>query len=252
MPSGNLRAKNGFAGLNAFQLKSIAIAAMFVDHIAWAFVPMLSPLGIAMHFVGRITGPIMFFFISEGYQKTKNINRYTLRLGIFAIISYLPFFYFDSGTLPSAQKFAPVGVIYTLFLGLLALRAKKEIKNKALSIAAILLCIAASFIGDWGGVGVVLVLLFNIFFGNYKMQFVAVGTVFAVMSLPELIGGIFLASAQGVGVGLIQLGMFMPLFLLGLYNGQQGRAGKFSKWVFYVFYPAHLLLLALLKQFVLK
>ena len=33
--------------------------------------------------------------------------------------------------------------------------------------------------------------------------------------------------------------------LLGLYNGQRGRGGK---WLFYVFYPAHLLLLWLVGQ----
>ena len=44
-------------GLNAWQLKLIAIVAMVIDHLAFSFVPDGTFLAVAMHFIGRITGP---------------------------------------------------------------------------------------------------------------------------------------------------------------------------------------------------
>jgi len=48
-----------------------------------------------------------------------------------------------------------------------------------------------------------------------------------------------------------QLGVFLVVPLLMLYNGARG-GGKYSKWIFYVFYPTHLLILALLKMYLIK
>ena len=42
---------------------------------------------------------------------------------------------------------------------------------------------------------------------------------------------------------LWQLGMFLFIPLLLLYNGEPGSRHPFHKWFFYVFYPAHLLVL---------
>ena len=77
--------------LNSNALKYIAIIAMLIDHIAWAFVPFSSALGQIMHLIGRFTAPIMCYFISEGYFHTKDVKKYIFRIGIFAIISQLPF-----------------------------------------------------------------------------------------------------------------------------------------------------------------
>ena len=77
--------------ISANKLKFIAIIAMLIDHIAVAFVSNQSILGQAMHMIGRVTMPIMCYFIAEGYYKTHNIKKYALRLLIFSIISYYPF-----------------------------------------------------------------------------------------------------------------------------------------------------------------
>ena len=41
--------------MNRTQLKLLAVAAMLVDHLAWAFVPLDTPLAQGMHTVGRLT-----------------------------------------------------------------------------------------------------------------------------------------------------------------------------------------------------
>ena len=87
--------------LNRNQIKYIAIIAMIIDHIAWAFVPTTSVLGQVMHVIGRLTGPTMAFMIAEGYVHTRDVKKYAIRLGIFALISWPPFSLFENGVWPS-------------------------------------------------------------------------------------------------------------------------------------------------------
>ena len=81
--------------LTAYQLKVIAIVAMTIDHIAWMWVPATSPEGQIMHTIGRITAPIMCYLLSEGYIHTHDVRKYTLRLGITAVISAFAFCFFE-------------------------------------------------------------------------------------------------------------------------------------------------------------
>ena len=70
------------SGLDSNMLKLIARAAMTADHIAWLLFPgyPTDPLPIILHIIGRLTCPIMCFFIAEGYHYTRNIKKYTARL----------------------------------------------------------------------------------------------------------------------------------------------------------------------------
>ena len=94
--------------LNSNQLKLIAIVAMTVDHIAWAVFPgyPLDAVPVIMHIIGRLTCPIMCYFIAEGYHYTKNINKYTARLFIFAVISHFAYI-FASNDFVDAKSFIP-------------------------------------------------------------------------------------------------------------------------------------------------
>lgn len=57
-------------GLSRTQLKLIAICAMVCDHVAWGFLDFMTPLAQMMHVIGRLTIPIMCFFIAEGFRHT--------------------------------------------------------------------------------------------------------------------------------------------------------------------------------------
>ena len=78
-------------GLSLNHLKAVAVAAMVIDHIAFAFVPDGTLLAILLHSIGKITGPTMFFAAVEGCHHTRNLNRYLLRLAVFALVSWFPF-----------------------------------------------------------------------------------------------------------------------------------------------------------------
>ena len=90
-------------GLDGEALKLIAIFAMTVDHIAYAFVDNGTLLAIFMHAIGRITGPVMFYLAAEGYHHTRSVPRYILRLAVFALISFLPFQLFVYGRFGSTS-----------------------------------------------------------------------------------------------------------------------------------------------------
>lgn len=251
------------SGINGQQLKIIAIVAMFIDHAAGLFIGnYYSPLGMALHFVGRITAPIMFYLLVEGYHHTRNKNKYTLRLFIFAVISYLPFVYFHSETLlntiPPADAFLSQSVIFTLFLALLMLRALHEIANPIVKCVVIVLLILVSPLGDWGYTGMFMVLVFDLLRGDFNKQAIGYSVIVGIMLMDVISGWVKMVGTESFSVDAImaqsgyvfvQLGMFLPLILLKQYNGQIGKGGKFSKWIFYIFYPFHLVVLLLLKQF---
>ena len=82
--------------LDRFTLKVIAVAAMFVDHFAAMFLVGLTAgrfgwVYYVCRFIGRMTAPIMCFFLSEGFIHTSSRKRYIERMALFALISQ-PFY----------------------------------------------------------------------------------------------------------------------------------------------------------------
>ncbi len=242
-------------GFTSFILKLIAICAMLVDHIAWAFVPLFSFSGQFMHMIGRITMPIMCFFVAEGYYKTRNVKKYSLRLLIFSLVSYLPFIYFETGSLPNGITCLNWNVGFDLLAGLLALWTWDRMKNPLLRMVLIGLCFLLSFFADWSIFGVGFILLFGIFHGDFKRQAVSFSVwggamvLFGMIVLPMMrffAGGFLIFPYQMVLSQFYQAGIFIALPLLKLYSGRRG-GGKYGKWIFYIFYPLHLLLLGMIQ-----
>ena len=85
--------------LNSNAIKIIAIVAMTIDHVAWLVFPGYDNgiVPVILHIIGRLTCPIMCYFIAEGFHYTKNINKYTLRLFAFAFISHFAYIFAFSG-----------------------------------------------------------------------------------------------------------------------------------------------------------
>ncbi len=103
-------------GLDRTQLKLIAICAMVCDHVAWGFVDFMSPLGQIMHIIGRLTIPIMCFFVAEGFRKTSNVKGYVARMATFAVVAMIPFYLFFGEIYEYRQN-----IIFDLLLGLMML-----------------------------------------------------------------------------------------------------------------------------------
>jgi hypothetical protein len=243
-------------GMSIDTLKYIAIIAMAIDHMAHAFVPNGSVPAVIMHFIGATTGPVMFYAAVEGYHHTRNINKYMARLAVFAAISWLPFVYFRSGVLADTSYIRP-NVIYTILLGVAAIRIRRELKNPIVKTILILCLIILCIPADWGTLGIIIIIVFDYFYGNFKNQAfgycLIVSLHVGVLSLLTypfyglIYERSFSIDAEYYMQYLVNIGMFIPIILLNFYNGQKGKSGTFSKWVFYVFYPLHLLLLGFLQ-----
>lgn len=209
---------------------------MLIDHIAWAFVPLYTWPGQLMHFIGRLTGPTMAFFVAEGYAHTRSVPRYALRLGLFALLSWPAYCFFETG-----RWFGPYfGVIYTLFLGLLAVwicdRTRIPVWAKALAVAA--LCFLSRW-GDWPVFDVLWPVALYLWRDEPERKWTAYWLLCA--------GAAAYCALQidPLWRGWYNVGVFLPPLLLRYgYNGEAGSRRSFHKWFFYVFYPLHLLALA--------
>ena len=230
--------------LNRNQLKYIAIVAMLIDHIAWTFVPLYTVLGQVLQFIGRLTGPIMAYMIYEGYVHTRSIKKYVLRMGIFALISWVPFSLHEAHRFPTAS----FGVIFTLFLALLTLWMwDKANIPQPIKIALVIAACGLSLLGDWPIFDIMWPLFLLIDRGDPKKQWKD----FIIITIAEVVGAQF--SAIGTGQPfrqVFQFGAFLvPPVLMYLYNGEPGSKKAFHKWFFYIFYPVHLLALALIDMY---
>ena len=126
--------------MTAFVLKILASAFMLIDHIGAVF-----PAPDFFRYIGRMAFPIYLYLIAEGCTYSKNINKYAQRLGLFAIISEIPFdlaLRQPNGIyrgLPLKINFTSnTNVFYTLFLGVFAVIIYKKILEKANQLPALL------------------------------------------------------------------------------------------------------------------
>lgn len=240
--------------LDKNQLKVIAVVLMALDHLI-TFYP-ASPLYTPIVFLSRLTAPIMAFCAAEGFRLTRNRPRYLLRMALFAAISWLPFYYFEKGRLPT--DFSYQSVLYTLLLGLLAiwLWEAPALKGEGRTARSLLiLCKAAltlgilylSNAGDWRYWNVLFCMVFYFFRDDEPKlwaAFTAVALLYCMGVCPVTKQLIW---APRWGFSPARLGTLMALpFLKAFYNGQRGSRTALTTWGFYLFYPAHLLLLGLI------
>jgi len=242
--------------MSSFTLKMIAIITMLIDHIGAIFIPENTLLNTIFRGIGRLAFPIFVFLIVEGFYHTSNIKRYLARLGIFALLSEIPFdiaFYnsnysganlvreINKGAYAAVLKrmMQHQNVFFTLFLGLLLItlinRTEKKFSKQtiysSMMIAALTLafCFLALLLRtDYDFAGILLIAAFYLFRGNKALL---------TMSLLIVFGGIF----EGISILAV-----LSMIFISLYNGKKG---KDIKYFFYIFYPAHLLILFIVHLF---
>lgn len=239
--------ENRKRNLNGNTLKLIAILAMTLDHIAWLLFPGYSrePIAVILHILGRITAPIMWFFIAEGYFYTRNKKKYAMRLLLFAGISHFAYnFFFEIPFIPfQTGFFNQTSVIWALFIAFLALNltavSDRKIPPLAKTLLFILLCFIA-FPADWSCIAVLAIVWISDNRQNFKKQMLG-------MMICILVYALVYCLFLDFFYGLIQFGTVLSVPLLARYNGQKGNR-KGMKWLFYLYYPLHLLVLGIVKN----
>lgn len=231
--------------LNANHLKLIAIIAMTIDHVCDLIYPgfPVQPVPIGLHLVGRLTAPIMWFFVCEGFYYTHDAKKYMLRMGIFSVISHFAYcFAFGINPIPFRTGiFNQASVMYPLFVAVLVLwmqHTDLPMRNwvkLALSIVLIL----SAFPANWSCIAVLAII------GMYEKR----GDLRAQMKVMLLYVAMYAAVSflfVSKGYALAQTGVLLVYPVLKQYNGKKGTA-KWMKWFFYLYYPLHLVLIGLLR-----
>lgn len=235
-------------GLTGSCLKWIAIITMLIDHVGAALLTrvLLYASRYSQEYltseeyrniyeimrvtrsVGRIAFPIFCFLLVEGFVHTKNLSKYVLRLGIFVLISEIPF---DLTFSAKFLEFEYQNVMLTLLIGLLTMYGYSRLERKfqenyLLQYLCFLICTGIGMLvayllrTDYSYKGVLSIMIFYFLREKRIIQLLVAAFTFywepwALMAFPILL----------------------------LYNGKKGKK---MKYFFYVFYPLHLLLLYLL------
>ena len=231
-------------GLTANQIKLIAIFAMTVDHLAWTFFPGYDTrwFVLAMHLFGRVTAPIMWFFIAEGYFHTRNVKKYAARLFLLALISHFAYnFCFGIPMIPLQNSvFNQTSVAWSLAWGLVLLWVleQKLLRNWLESILIAFVCLI-TFPSDWSCIAAMAIAFMGMHRGNFRQQMVWMIIWSGVYALVYVL---FI----DVSYGIMQLGTCLSIPILKLYNGQRGNC-KITGKLFYYYYPVHLFLCGILR-----
>ncbi len=236
--------------LNSNMLKIIAAASMLIDHIGYLIIGsgiirmyerdmpeylMWYQIYCVLRTIGRVAFPVYVFLLTEGIAYTRDWRKYAIRLGIFAVLSEIPF---NLMKYQSVIVWGTHNVFFTLLLGLLTVKTaeflcENTVFNKTHQydlffwlIVTTAGCTLSIWMNtDYSYIGIILTVFFYRFRYDRKMQCTG-GFFWLLVTLGKLyyIGG--LAAA---------------FLLIYYYNGARGS--EKGKYLFYLFYPAHILLL---------
>lgn len=237
-------------GISGSTLKLIAIVTMLIDHVGAVVLIRMLLAGMKQSSaidqdlwsiyrlsrdIGRIAFPIFCFLLVEGFERTRDRGRYALRLGIFALVSEIPFNLAITGKM---LDFGYQNVYFTLLIGLLTMMLVNRVSDLKkperdgwmwdvawagfgtiikLGLVAAGVWVAECLHTDYGALGILCIMVLFLFRSNTKVQALAGACAF-LWEIPAPLA-------------------FIPV---GWYNGTRGLK---LKYVFYLFYPIHLLVL---------
>lgn len=220
--------------LNRNQLKMIALAAMFIDHIGYYFLND----NIYFRILGRVAFPIFAFFIAQGYFYTKDRKKYFLTILGFGVISQLPYYLF-------LQR-AELNILFTFVFAIMLIYLVEYDKQKqtgtsqimVISYHILLIMLYIFDIISYGYFGVLIPVVFY-FYKDSKMKYVYFAILNLLVTLPFII-------AYPTDIrAYIQLFALFDILLFMIYNDQKGKYRL--KYLFYIIYPVHMLLFYFIK-----
>lgn len=209
-------------------LKVIAVLLMIIDHVGAVFFPE-EPI---WRMVGRLAFPLFAYQLAIGFQYTSNRKKQFVYLGVFALISQIPYMLALHIT-PDDFSF---NVFFTFLLsyGLMMIWERLKLST-GLLVGFLTLLLTLVWITDvpvdYGWYGVLMPFLFYLLRDKPLLQIVILFGLTgwkAYYGSPLQVFAIF-ASVLPVMLSIVSIPPF-----------------KLSKWFFYWFYPVHLGILALL------
>lgn len=223
--------------MSNFTIKILACLCMFIDHIGAA----LFPEYIFLRIIGRLAFPLFAWMIALGYIHSRDPIKYMKRLGIFALISQIPF--------NLALKTQSLNIFFTLFLGLMAIyfydKYEKEQHERSKQLSIILPSIIATILNtDYFAYGIATIFLFYYYREDFKKLIKSQAILNIALILLYIISVVLGGASFELG-GIIQLFSLFSLIIIKYYNKKQGV--KKYRYAFYAFYPVHLLIIYFIK-----
>ena len=228
--------------LNAVYLRILALALMLLDHM-WATV---IPGSDWMTFVGRLAFPVFAFQAAEGYYHTSDFKQYAKRLLLFAVISEIPLNLMMASSViyPFHQN-----VMFTLLLGLYGVRTLDRAKESGGWVRALVVVLLVTTAGgvafvDYGAQGVLTVIAFG---ALRHTKWEKPGQLAAMFLLHWVFmkGRVFTVGGMEIPEQALEILALLPIWL---YNGEKGPRSKVLQYGCYAFYPAHMVLLHLIRM----
>lgn len=212
-------------GLNTFSLKWIAIISMLLDHIGAVLFPWCEWLRI----IGRLAFPIFAYLLVEGFFYTKDLKKYLIRLGIFALISEIPF---DLAFFGCVFELSHQNVFFELLVGMLMLyfMVKSPGKLQQAIIMIVTMLVSDWLCMDYGSWGILMILTFYL----CRDKNVIKASLIVLLNIMMWQSGYL--TQQFAGLAMIPI----------IFHNRQ--LGPKMKMFFYTFYPAHLLILFLISM----
>jgi hypothetical protein len=213
---------------------------MTFDHVGNVFHDQIPLWGRMILFApGGLTFPIMAFLLTEGYTHTRDVKKYGQRLLIFAIVAFVPFAW---------GVFHALNILFTLFFGLIVIYLYDHMTKRVGFWFIFIGITLLSMFCDWGIMGVPMILCYHTIKNPVRRVvvplffiwiFTIIDVVMSVVTMPDID---LLAMIPNILYAFVGSTATIPLLLN--YNGARGRS---MKYFFYTYYPAHLLVLAILR-----
>lgn len=208
-------------GISGSVLKWFAVITMVIDHFGASVLETYvmnvwgrSPLGNLfsdhwngllrvdriLRYIGRPAFPIFCFLLVEGFLHTRDVKKYAMRLGIFALISEIPF---DLAVRGKFFDWQYQNVYVTLLLGLLtiwALKTQKDVWYLRLVIAAAGCALGELVHCDYGAMGVALIVVLYLM-RESRFQQCITGAICTYWELPAPLAFIPIWFYKGSGGG---------------------------------------------------
>lgn len=229
--------------------------SMLIDHVGFVFFP----YDLEFRYIGRIAFPIYCFLLVEGFYHTSNVGKYMLRLGLFALISEIPF---NLGLYHTLICTRGTNVFFTLFIGILVMYAAQLArKQTGSSNYGIFICMAGMAVAyylrtDYSYTGILMI--YGFYLAWEARNF---GTDFS-RSLATAMLCLFEAGIFILHTGTMEDYAIFSLPFILLYSGKKSgiiwektgfqKHDKFFQYLFYAYYPLHLMGIYLIWALLMK
>lgn len=252
-------------------LKTIAIIAMTMDHIACSFLISGSAIWLIFRIIGRITFPLMAYMLADGFTYTRDLKKYIVRLLCFSVVSWFTFSFLETGSflpiqlaegnytdypfnrvyISSLDKTLCIcrfSVITGLLCALLSLTVCEKTEwNLPVKILAVCGLVLITLNCDWGWINIPMVMVFYYLRKNKPAMWIVFGVlsllyIFDFFLSSNIFAPYIIGTFKPYRIGII----LVPIIIEFLYNGKKGKSGVAGQWFFYIYYPLHQVIIGIL------